>query len=993
MRAQLITPFFKNYTEENGLPSDWILDITEDDQGFLWVCTSQGTVKFDGAEFQLKISLPNYFQYLYEGHNGKTWLTLGNQLSSIQQGKRTLHPNHKQIMNVLQNGTIHTIHEDQSGHLWFSVSPMSIRDSLNRQSFIFEATSDSVISHDLDQDPEAHRLGNYSYWKLVEGVPIFTGRETDLLNDPALSRMSGVQDLNPEIFQSPIKRMIRLKNGSYLATASNNLLHFDQSKIRSYGEQFLPKQIIQLYEDRGGSVWISTYDGVYCVDNQQFADIHHYQPYLQGHTVTCTFQTKDGTYWFGTKEGGLYQLHSRDVSWIRWPAREKKKNHVIHMLAEENQTWFSSNDGHLYTIDSLYNIQQHPLPQSKNGFTFVKFGDQLLTSFRYLVSQDSWTRIKPLEGEPVKAKVGYYFNQIIPQNDSVFWFKSNRHGLFGVNAHQHKIFFDIRKHGFNQQIYSISRSPDHSIWLASGGDLWYVKDSIVQRPYGEYPLIEHIDSTQFIYFVQISQSGTVFLSIKDYGIVIIRDGKTQELRSGIDIAPSRLWIVSVLHDQTLWVFGQNNFQRFTFDSLQNKFVKQGTLYARTFLPKVNIQSIEHQNNRIWFATDHGMFHFHPDTLFTQARIPPRTYIESLETLDSLYEFPDQIHLSHTENNFFIKFRVVAFQNRQHLSYRYRIPGVDPTWQFGLDNNIRYTNLPPGKYVFEVESSNEDGRFMNQPTRFQFSIKPHATQTIWFYLLMTLLSLIPLGFVTIGIARFISRQNTNKRLLTELKYQALISQISPHFIFNAMNSISFLIKNQQTQLANRYLSRFGGLLRGVLEHADHTFVPLSEELQQLKSYLELEQLQMGDQLDIEFYVDPSLELAQLYVPPMLFQPAIENAIKHGISPRGKGEILVHLLEAEGRLLVAIRDDGVGRAAARHTQHSYITQKKRSIGVRNTLERIQTIKHMYGISIEMQIEDLMDNGKSVGTQVEFNFPQLTQIPKAGSPQFWNKIIPSP
>jgi len=115
------------------------------------------------------------------------------------------------------------------------------------------------------------------------------------------------------------------------------------------------------------------------------------------------------------------------------------------------------------------------------------------------------------------------------------------------------------------------------------------------------------------------------------------------------------------------------------------------------------------------------------------------------------------------------------------------------------------------------------------------------------------------------------------MITELKYQALQAQMNPHFIFNAINSISYLVNNNQSLKADYYLKQFAQLLRGVLEHAPNSYVSLLKEIQLVQNYLEIEQLQFGDQFEFKIDLDESLMLDNYKIPPMLLQPQIDHRL--------------------------------------------------------------------------------------------------------------------
>lgn len=170
-------------------------------------------------------------------------------------------------------------------------------------------------------------------------------------------------------------------------------------------------------------------------------------------------------------------------------------------------------------------------------------------------------------------------------------------------------------------------------------------------------------------------------------------------------------------------------------------------------------------------------------------------------------------------------------------------------------------------------------------------------------------------------------------LAQARLQALQMQLNPHFLFNTLHSISALM-HQDVEGADRMISRFGDLLRLALENTDVQEVPLREELDFLRSYLDIEQTRFGSRLAVRLDIDP--ETLEALVPNLVLQPLVENAIQHGIEPHARpGHIELRARREEQRLLLQVRDNGDGLADP--------SQPQEGVGVSNTRARLQ---HLYG-----------------------------------------------
>jgi PAS domain S-box-containing protein len=200
---------------------------------------------------------------------------------------------------------------------------------------------------------------------------------------------------------------------------------------------------------------------------------------------------------------------------------------------------------------------------------------------------------------------------------------------------------------------------------------------------------------------------------------------------------------------------------------------------------------------------------------------------------------------------------------------------------------------------------------------------------------------------------------------ELKLMALRSVMSPHFIFNVLNSIQFfIVKNDRINAIN-YLSSFSKLIRSILSHSVSNKIKLSEELEMLRNYVQLEMARFENKFEFILDVDPDLEIDSIEIPSLLIQPYVENAILHGLyNKQGTGTLTVRVNEEYDNVIFEIEDDGVGREEAlKIRKRNFPTHK--SMGVKLTEERLRLINQDNDAALE--IEDLHDGNVATGTRV--------------------------
>ena len=211
---------------------------------------------------------------------------------------------------------------------------------------------------------------------------------------------------------------------------------------------------------------------------------------------------------------------------------------------------------------------------------------------------------------------------------------------------------------------------------------------------------------------------------------------------------------------------------------------------------------------------------------------------------------------------------------------------------------------------------------------------------------------------------------------EIEKNLLRTQMNPHFIFNAMNSIQSFIATNDTYSAERYLSKFAKLIRLILENSMHQTILLSEEILSLQLYLDLEKVRFNSKFEFSIDIDNEVEDEMINVPPMLIQPFVENAIIHGIMHKiGTGNITISIVESDmpKTLKCEIVDDGIGRQAAKNLKLNNNGKKHKSVGMQLTRERLEALNSQTQPAMSYEIEDVCDKDKLItGTKVTLYIP---------------------
>lgn len=209
----------------------------------------------------------------------------------------------------------------------------------------------------------------------------------------------------------------------------------------------------------------------------------------------------------------------------------------------------------------------------------------------------------------------------------------------------------------------------------------------------------------------------------------------------------------------------------------------------------------------------------------------------------------------------------------------------------------------------------------------------------------------------------NRQMKYLQEISELRLSVLQTQMNPHFIFNALNSIKYYIMENDPQIAVDYLTKFSKLIRTILVASTVKEFTLTQELQTLKMYVEIENLRFQNGIDFQISVAENLDTDKVKLPPMILQPFVENAIVHGVAAVVEKKIAIDVRSHQEAVLIVIKDNGVGRDHA-----LTIPALKESMGLK-IVEGM--LKNYFDDGYALAYEDLYENGRPAGTAVHLKF----------------------
>lgn len=389
-----------------------------------------------------------------------------------------------------------------------------------------------------------------------------------------------------------------------------------------------------------------------------------------------------------------------------------------------------------------------------------------------------------------------------------------------------------------------------------------------------------------------------------------------------------------------------------------------------------------QNN--YLLTKHNHFYFpglqgiiiHSPEHYPFSKTTPRFL--RIWVNDTLYTADSHVFERSTHTLQF-DFSSPRFCKKYNYYFQYKLLGGNfPDHWSKLEKtpSISFKMLPPGKYTLKIRAVNAFNDKHPTEIIYAFEIKPYFYETAWFRVTSIILFLLLIILlVRLRIAYLSNKDrhmNSINNTILELKLKAIQAKMNPHFIFNALNNIQYLIVLKKLDLAETAINEFSQLLRKFLQQSDQSFVTIEEEFEMLRLYVAIEKFRFNEQLVSRFKID--YKIGQYYIPSMLLQPVVENALKHGLLHSEKERILhVQAFSYNDKIRITIEDNGIGREASLEINKS--REEHISHGFNLVQEKIKIVQEKYGILVRFELTDLIENS-TTGTRVIFDIPIIKE-----------------
>lgn len=958
------SPSFLHYNTSNGLASTSVYKIFQDRDGYIWFCTTNGLNKFDGKTFETFT--------ITDGLNS-------NSITDIVQGKNgdIFVANYERGINVIKNGKIE--------NLFFL--PEGKQYPINFLDFYITSDNDSVLVASgrwavlqrlfLKNDHIVEKKINNP--KGLELMNVHVSGE-DLLMLTRKGLYQSVNDSASKVFikdlpDSPVfsaftnpdksfylgsnGKIYLIKNESLIKTIDvskfgykgvseifvdknlniwfaliyNGIFCLDKKsgKIFNYGEKLGIDNIDvnSIIEDNEGNIWISTFGkGVFCIRNlylKTFAE----KEGLKNLSVNAVLPVSDDKILIGTFNG-VNLIEPESVSFIAEPSDSLFSDYIYDIKMFDGEIFitgsFAGKRPHIneFRNQKFYMISHQSFCKTTNGLFISGLGGNSIAIRRNFTGNFYELKIFDFEGNSNRI------NDVIEDRQNNIWISTNFGLCKLVPAHLSNDSLIWKKYFFSES--TVLNSKINSAFEDSKGNIYFAGERGISIIYKENPDKPFDYKVLAGYDLSSSKSITV-------------DSK------------NRVWIANL---KGLFVIDGNNML---------------FLNSTTGLPSNEIFKVyyDDRQNKIFAGTAGGLITIDLD-LFNEFQYdPPNFKILSINAGGKILSEFTNLQFSYDNNNIKIDFGCNYFGSDGNLYYKYDLNGSQ---KIISENSVNFASLSSGDYNFSLQVKTQNSNW-SEPVFLSFKINPPFYETLWFRILATFFFFLVASLFVMERIRTNRRKFTHEIELNErinrLKHQALSAMMNPHFVFNALNSVQYLINTNKNEEANVYVSMMAKLMRKNLDTADKAFILLDDEIKRLKLYLELEKLRFQEKFSYKIKTENFPSSERLMIPNMIIQPFVENSLWHGIMNSGKPgklEIIFNFEEISTRnksekvLTIRILDNGIGFM---HTS-GRLDSEHISKGIKIIEERLDLLLDRKTTSKPVQIKEILNSD---------NLPEGTEV----------------
>lgn len=704
-------------------------------------------------------------------------------------------------------------------------------------------------------------------------------------------------------------------------------------------------------------LWICSTTGAYMFNVDSNFDLSKPDAvFLEDLQVSHVTIDREGGYWFSTLDNGVYYAPNVGIQNMKL-SKVRSENNIYDINSAQGELFYSNNLGyHHFRTGERVNQLVHFSSQNKmfewGGKLFIgpatyKVKDKY--SKYFLVNQGSYAgATKDKHGGFYYSYSELYYHTLSGKIEKIYTFQPSELSAWkGI-------------------IYALAFDDKDNLYGGSINGLYLFEN-------GEYEQVRLPADLMEVRVTDIKfhPKWGLVVATRGKGIYILKNKKViKRITARNGLVNDLLNSLYFDEDGKLYAASNTGFSK--IERFSDSFFRIQNLSKLNGLESSEVNWVYKFEGKLYVATKLGIGvvdeNYDWPVDYPKRQLQIRSVFVNGKELSNINR---TFELDHTKKVIRFLLKTTNFKSQNKQPYRYRFSKDNP-WINGMSGEILLLNPSFKHFFLEVSYKNEYGFWSKPYVLSDFTIYPPFYATTWFFVLILILVIVS-GFLFFRRRLIvIQRKNELLRKVDNLEQKALLAQMNPHFIFNSLNSIqSFLLFNEN-ELAERYLIKLSQLIRMTLANSRESEIKVQQEIDVLTKYLELEKMRFKDRFEFEFDIALSKEELNLYVPPMLIQPFIENSIIHGFKQLKQGGLIQLIFRSinDGKLVVEIMDNGLGyQINKNHPKNS----NHKSYGTQITSERLSLFKEKYDSEFDFSIQVIQDANEQVkGTKVTISIP---------------------
>lgn len=899
-------PHCFRYDNENGLPSNQVYSIVQDQKGFIWLGCDAGLYKFDGVR---------YVPYKSKTQNSKSITGL-----TLSSSERMYCYNFRSQLFCLEKDTLKELKVD-----FYKINYLTCDQKGN-----LYVTHGNGISQYNEVSKKWTHYNRFANGKTILGTSSATVVNENEIHFLTAQGMGVLHQGKLNIARSDCfgdvgsLLMRKAKDALFVFSVQNERVYTVKNKVvsplksASLSRALQNRKITNAVYLSDNHLWISTYKGIVKYNPETDSVVLLY-PEL---SFSACMIDREGNYWFTTLQNGLVRVPN--LNFIVWNKENDglSSDQINKLTTDHTHVYFATINGTIGKLSTQTNQLQ----------TFTTGNNADVQSLEYDSSEKR-----------------LYFNI----NNHLYFLKDDHIGevyneisTFKSIKKVHNDHFILSSYGTyvkGNENYKLSeawsRELQHDerrniVWIATNegllkcmkeGTKWVIKQTLF--PNTQILSIDFDNTKQVLY--SLSFDGRLLVD------------KTTGAQLPENVQGNKL----TYSDNTIYI--ATNKGVWMYDLLKKQW---SNFNALSGLASENVNAIIVLNQNLWLATGKGL----QKIPLSEIKKTPRAKIH-------LHNAQTSFQIRHDEV-IVLKPSASIYSANGKFEYAYRVNKQKWIKLPATIGQIELQNLPTGTVQVELKTIDHLGRDSENTIVLNGFVKPPFYKTWWFVLCLVILSLVIVLLIVKRMIRTIRKREQEKTQLANSQLTALKAQMNPHFIFNVLNSIKSYIYENDKEKATEYLDDFSELVRKILENSEVQYAYLEDDLKTLTLYIELEAMMLSGDFSYTISVDPAID-PQTKIPAMILQPYIENAFKHGLRhQKGAKKLTIGITPWNNTgIAIEIADNGIGREATAeiNLQNTY---KKASFATRAIEKRMELINAQGNQQLEIETNDLKE-----GTQV--------------------------